>query len=210
MFIGHVAGAELLHVLFPETPVWVGMVGVSFPDLLWGVTIFAGIERVEVDPKSPLQSHIRFVHYPYSHSLVLTNLIALIPAAIIGAFLGWQAALVFVLASISHWLLDVIVHLPDLPVLGFGRDSKVGFGLWRYGWAALIVEYALFAAATLAFVPSGKWAAVLIAGLVLHAINLNTFLGLTKDNPFKTGKVYAAAALGGYIVLIVVFTWLLS
>jgi hypothetical protein len=210
MFIGHVAGAELLHVVFPETPIWVGMVGVSFPDLVWGVTILAGIERVEIDPNSPLQRNIRFVHYPYSHSLVLTNLIALIPAAIISLFLGWQGGLVFVLASISHWILDTIVHLPDLPVLGFGRDTKVGFGLWRYGWVALIVEYALFAAATLAFVPSGKWAAALIAGLVLHAVNLNSFVGLTKGNPFKTPAAYAIAAFGGYVVLIVVFTWILS
>lgn len=211
MFIGHVAAAEALHAVSPDTPIWVGLVGVSFPDLLWGVTVLAGIERVEVDPKSPLQKNIRFVHYPYSHSLVLTNLIALIPAIIISLFLGWEAGLVFLLASISHWILDVIVHLPDLPVLGFGKnDRKVGFGLWRHGWTALIVEYALFAAATLAFVPSDKWAAALIAGLILHAINLNSFIGLTKDNPFNSPQAYAVAAALGYVVLIAVFWWILA
>jgi hypothetical protein len=48
------------------------------------------------------------------------------------------SALIFVAASPSHWLLDTIVHLPDLPILGFNKDKKVGFGLWRYGWVALM------------------------------------------------------------------------
>ena len=80
---------------------------------------------------SPLQRDIDFTRDPISHSLVLTNLIALIPAIGFGFAYGWMATLVFLLASISHWLLDVIVHKRDLPVLGFGTDIKVGFGLWR-------------------------------------------------------------------------------
>jgi len=131
MFIGHVIGAELARDLSPQTPLWVSLGGVSFPDLLWGVAVLAGIEQVQMDPVSPLQKDIRFISYPYSHSLVLGSAIACLPGAAIAAALGWVAGVVFVLSSISHWLLDVIVHLPDLPVLGFGRDVKVGLGLWR-------------------------------------------------------------------------------
>jgi hypothetical protein len=210
MFIGHVAGAEILHAAAPEVPLWVSLVGVGFPDLLWGVLVLAGIERAEIDPNSPLQKDIKFSHYPYSHSLVLTNLIALAPAAIVAAFLGIEAGIVFVLASISHWLLDTIVHLPDLPVLGFGRDRKVGFGLWKYGWAAFLVEYAVLAVATLIFVPPANWAGALIAGAVFHLVNINSFIGFSKNQPIKTAKGYAPLVFVGFALLAVVFDWVLA
>lgn len=208
MFIGHLAGAELLHAVFPETPVWVSLVGVGFPDLLWGVTVLAGVERAEMGT-SPLQRDIKFTHYPYSHSLVLTNLIALIPAAALVPFHGWQAALVFVLASISHWLLDVIVHIKDLPVLGFGRDSKVGFGLWRNGPLAFVVEYAVVVAATLAFTPPGKWLWLLVVAALFHAVNVNSFFGFIKTNPIQSAKIYAVIGLVSFTLMAVVFSYLL-
>ena len=198
MFIGHFVPAELLQVLAPNTPRWVALAGVSFPDLLWGGTVLAGVETVEWNRDSPLQKDIKFVKYPYSHSLVLATLIACIPGLGIGLWFGPAAGLVFVAASASHWLLDTIVHLHDLPILGFNRDKKVGFGLWRYGWVALLVEYAFFAIGTLLFVPRQSWTYVLVAGLILHMINLNSFIGLTKKNLIPSGKVYAALTFVGF------------
>jgi len=198
MFIGHFVPAELLQLLAPNTPRWVALAGVSCPDLRWGGTVLAGVETVEWNRDSPLQKDIKFVKYPYSHSLVLATLIAGIPGLGIGLWFGPAAGLVFVAASASHWLLDTIVHLHDLPILGFNRDKKVGFGLWRYGWAALVVEYAFFAIGSLLFVPRQSWPYVLVAGLILHMINLNSFIGLTKKNPIPSGKVYAALTFVGF------------
>ena len=43
----------------------------------------------------------------------------------------WQAAALVGAAVASHWLLDLIVHVPDLPLAG--NDSpKFGLGLWRH------------------------------------------------------------------------------
>ena len=64
MFIGHLAGAELLHTLIPSVPPVVSLVGVGFPDLLWGVTILTGLETAKMGT-SPLQRDIDFTHYPY-------------------------------------------------------------------------------------------------------------------------------------------------
>src|SRR3989442_2824276 len=47
---------------------------------------------------------------------------------------------VFVAGSASHWLLDTVVHLKDLPVLGFDGDRKVGAGLWKRGPVAFEAE----------------------------------------------------------------------
>jgi hypothetical protein len=204
MFIGHLAGAELLHAVIPEVPAYVSLIGIGFPDLLWGVTILAGLESAKLGT-SPLQRDIEFTHYPISHSLVLTNVIALIPAIGFGLALGWQAGLAFLLASISHWLLDVVVHKRDLPVLGFGRDIKVGLGLWRWGKTAFFAEFALVVVATLIFEPSAKWLTILVAALVLHLFNVNSFFGFTRTNPMHSAKVYGVLCLVGFSVLAVVF-----
>jgi len=116
MFVGHLFGAELLQDLSPSTPGWVALAGVGFPDILWGVTVLTGVEKVQIDRNSPLQKNINFVSFPFSHSLVLGTLIACIPGLIIGLLLGLGAGIVFVLASASHWLLDTVMHLPDLPI----------------------------------------------------------------------------------------------
>jgi hypothetical protein len=207
MFIGHLAGAELLHALVPDVPAYVSLIGVGFPDLLWGVTILAGVESVKMG-SSPLQRDIEFTHYPISHSLVLTNLIALVPAIGFGLVLGWQAGLVFVLASISHWLLDVIVHKRDLPVLGFGPDIRVGLGLWNWSRTSFFVEFAVVIAATLIFEPPAKWLWILVAALILHLININSFFGFTKSNGM-TAKGYAILAWVGFVALAVVFSFLI-
>jgi hypothetical protein len=205
VFIGHFVPAEILQDLAPTTPRWVALTGVSFPDLLWGVTILTGLEKVEIDPDSPLQKSIRFVKYPFSHSLVLTNLIACIPALIIGYLLGPVAGIVFVAASVSHWVLDTIMHLPDLPILGFDGDRKVGLGLWRNGAVAFVVEYLFLAVGTLLYVPRASWAYVLVVGFLLHLVNLNSFFGLTKRNPIKSGRVYAIFAMVGFVAAILLF-----
>ncbi len=160
--------------------------------------MLAGVEEVAWNRESPLQKNIKFVKYPYSHSLVLGTLLACIPGLAIGLWLGPAAGLVFVAASASHWLLDTIVHLRDLPILGFDGDRKVGFGLWRHGSVALVVEYVFFAIGTLLFVPRQSWAYVFVAGLILHMINLNSFIGFTKKNPIPSGKAYAALAFVGF------------
>jgi len=207
MFIGHLAGAEVLHTLVPDVPAYVSLIGVGFPDLLWGVTILTGLETVKMGA-SPLQRDIEFTHYPISHSLVLTNILALIPAAAFGLALGWHAAVVFVLASISHWLLDVIVHRRDLPVLGFGPDIKVGLGLWVWSKTAFFVEYGLVVVATLLFEPMANWPWILVAALVLHLANSNGFFAFTKTNPM-TDRGYAVLTWVGFVALAVIFSFLI-
>lgn len=205
MFVGHLVGAEILQDLSPGTPRWVALTGVGFPDLLWGVTVLAGLEKVEPDPHSPLQSKINFVSYPYSHSLVLGTLIACIPGLIIGLVLGLAAGIVFVVASASHWLFDTIVHLPDLPILGFDGDRKVGLGLWRHGRVAFVAEYLFLVVATVIFVPQKDWAFAFVAGLLFHLINLNSYLGLTRTNPLKSARAFALVTLIGFAALILAF-----
>ena len=200
MFIGHFAIAFLLASLFPQVPVLVPLVAVSFPDLIWPFLVLAGIEKVRINPDSPLQKYIVFEKYPYSHSLILTGLLASAIGLILALILGNPlVALVFTVGSTSHWLLDAIVHLPDLPVLGFGRmDRKVGLGLWKNGPLAFVLEYLFYSAIIIIILPGNLVPGALLLGGIFHVVNANTFFGFTKKNPFKTSGAYALMALIGF------------
>ena len=129
-------------------------------------------------------------------------MIAIIPGAVIGLFFGIVAGMVFVAASTSHWLLDAIVHRNDLPVLGFGRDTTAGAGLWRWGPLSFSLELLFYAALTILFAPPATVIPLLVLGLVFHLINANSFFGFSKENPFKTPRAYAAVCFVGFFAFI--------
>ena len=208
MYIGHYAVAAALVTLVPASPVTPIAVGVAWPDLVWPVLVFIGREHVTVNRNDPLQRSIRFDSYPFSHSLVLSNLFTLVPAVIV-AFLYDSVLLgvLFWVATLSHWVLDLVVHLPDLPVLGFGgNDRTLGFGLWRYPRTAFVTEYVFFATVVLLTARPAAFAGVLSGGLGLHLLNANSFFGFSRQNPFSTPTRLALITLVGYVGAIAWFT----
>lgn len=209
MFLGHFAFAYVLIRLFPEVLPMIPLLGVNFPDFLWPVLVLSGIEKVSIDPESPLQNHIKFTSYPYSHSLILGTLIACVLGLGLAYFSSPLTGFVFVIASMSHWLLDAIFHLKDLPVLGFGSDRKVGFGLWNYPKSAFVIEYLFYAILTALTFPS-KLMPLLVIGAIFHLINANSFLGLTKTNPFKSPGAYAMLVLVGILAFTLLANYVIS
>lgn len=210
MFIGHFAIAFLLIVLYPHVPALVPLVAVSFPDLLWAILIWAKKEEVVVDKNNSLQSSIVFKKFPYSHSLLLTSLISLVVGAVLAAGLQNLTVLpVFVAGSASHWVLDTVVHLRDLPVLGFDGDRRVGLGLWKKGAIAFFVELFVFVAFAVFFVGTSSLLAVLTVGFFFHAINANSFFGFRRMNPFGSSNLYAGAALVGFAAMTAIYSLVL-
>ncbi|OLD56070.1 hypothetical protein AUI46_02620 [archaeon 13_1_40CM_2_52_13] len=199
MFVGHFAIAFLLWRLFPQVPLPVVLIAVSFPDLLWSLLVPAGVEKVRINPDSPLQKFIVFEKFPYSHSLVLGSVWSLPVGLLIAGLLNTRLVVpVFVAGSASHWLLDTVVHLKDLPVLGFDGDRKVGAGLWKRGPVAFVVEYAFYAIVTLFALSGLSLVYALILGGVFHAINFPSFFGSMRKNSVKSSNGYAGLALLGF------------
>jgi hypothetical protein len=210
MFIGHFAIAYIFIALFPGLPPIVPLVGVSFPDLLWPVLIFTGREEVAIDPESPFQYSIRFTRYPFSHSLVLGSLIAGIFGVLVAYLVTLLAGILFVCASASHWLLDGITHLGDLPVFGFGGDRKVGLALWARPRAAFLVELVLYTVITLLAAKPAAAVPLLALGTAFHLVNANSFFGFSRKNTFDTPRKYAAIAFIGFLVFIFAANWILA
>jgi hypothetical protein len=116
----------------------------QFIDLLWPIFLILGIERVKLDPGNTAFTPLDFVYYPFSHgflsvfvwSCLFGNTYFLIRKNARGAIL--LGALVM-----SHWILDLITHRPDLP-LTIWSDFKVGFGLWNSVFFTIVLEGAIF------------------------------------------------------------------
>jgi len=164
MFIGHFGVGFGAKAVVRKVSLGTLMLAAQFIDLLWPVLLLLGIEQVRIVPGATTVTPLLFEHYPVSHSLL--------------AVLGWafalgmvhlmlrhdrKAAIVLGLLVISHWLLDMIVHQPDLPLYP-GSPEKLGLNLWSSLPATLAVEVPLFVAGVWLYVRTttpvdkyGKW-----------------------------------------------------
>jgi len=146
MFIGHFALGYAAKRWVPEQSLAVLFAAALFADLLWPVLVALGVEHVRIAPGITASTPLEFISYPYSHSLLTL--------AIFGALFGWlftrapiasaaQGAVLMALVM-SHWVLDVITHIPDMPLYPGG--PKFGLGLWNSVPGTLVTETLMFAA----------------------------------------------------------------
>ena len=188
MFLGHYGVAFALKRAEPKISLGTLFVAVQLADLLWGFFLLLGWEQVRIDPGYSRMTPLEFVHYPISHSLVGAVAWALVACALYYSWptrdtsRHWQAALLVGAAVLSHWPLDVVVHLPDLPLAGEG-SPRLGFGLWNSLPATLAVEALVFGggAAVYALYRSHR-----------HPLRAGPFTGLV----LVLVAIYAASVLG--------------
>jgi hypothetical protein len=151
MFLGHYAVAFAAKRVAPATSLGALFLASVFIDLLWPVLLLAGVERARIDPAIRGLSPLVFEHYPVSHSLLMVGIWGLLLG---GAF--WlvtrdrRGATVVALLVASHWVLDALVHRPDLAPAP-GSAMRFGLGLWNVPAASLAVELGLFAGGVLLY-----------------------------------------------------------
>lgn len=203
MFIGHFALGLAAKRAVPGVSLAALLGAAQFADLLWPVLVAVGVEQVRIDPGNTAVTPLDFVSYPYSHSLVML--------VVWGAIVGWLCqratgtsgrtfAVVFGLV-VSHWVLDVITHRPDMPLYP-GGGPKFGLGLWNSAAATAAVEVPMYAlgvwmylGATRARDRIGRWAFGSMAAFlaVVYGVNL---MGM----PPPSVAALSAAAIGAGIV----------
>src|SRR5690348_7050880 len=145
MFIGHFAVAFAAKKAVPRTSLATLVAAAQLLDLIWPVLVLLGLETVRIDAEAPSPFlHLRFVRYPWSHSLAMAIVWGIVFAIAYRAKTGSTrgAGIVGVLV-VSHWVLDWVTHQPDLQ-LAPGVATRVGLGLWRSPGATIAVEAVLF------------------------------------------------------------------
>jgi hypothetical protein len=143
VFVGHFAVAFAAKRAVPAVSLGTWFIACELVDIVWPVFLLLGVESVRIAPGITAFTPLDFVHYPWTHSLVMCSAWAVAFGA-----LYWTrnrvAAIVLALVVLSHWVLDLIVHRPDLP-LAPGSDMRLGLGLWHSAPGTLALELALFA-----------------------------------------------------------------
>jgi hypothetical protein len=147
MFIGHFAVAFAAKRAEPSASLGTYVAAAQLCDVLWPFFLLAGLEHVSIDPGNTAFTPLRFDSYPISHSLLTVIGWGLLFGA---AHWAWKrrprAAALMAALVVSHWVLDVATHRPDMPLLPGGAE-KVGLGLWNSVAGTLVIEGAMFAAA---------------------------------------------------------------
>jgi hypothetical protein len=146
MFIGHFALALGAKKYVPQVSLGILFLACQLADLIWPNLVLLGIEKLEVEPGITMMTPLNFQHYPYSHSLFALLLWAVVFAGIYLVLnrVGRKAAITISLLVLSHWVLDVITHRPDMPITLAG-SSRVGLGLWNFPVLAVALELMIFA-----------------------------------------------------------------
>ena len=145
MFIGHFGVALASKRLAPRTSPGVLILGAQFMDFLWPIFLLLGWEHVRLAPGITKVQALDFYDYPFSHSLSMGVRWSLAFGLIYFLVRRYgRGAWVVGGLVLSHWVLDWIVHRPDLPLWPGG--PKVGLGLWNSWPASITVELLLVAA----------------------------------------------------------------
>jgi hypothetical protein len=215
MFIGHFGIGLALKRADKTLSLGLLFIAVQLSDLIYGVTLLTGIEKVSIiSGTNPLTS-AQYTFFPYSHSLVATLILAGLVALIflvmpfkIGLSKS-RTALVMATAVMSHFVLDVIVHNPDIDLLGNGV-YKIGLGLWNYPIASYVVEALLLITGLWIYLKStkgkdfsGKYGLPILSVILLILNGVNTFV-LYPTNV----ENFAVTMLVVYITTIIIAFWL--
>ncbi|HWI18572.1 MAG TPA: hypothetical protein VNT81_12545 [Vicinamibacterales bacterium] len=148
MFIGHYALAFGAKKVAPSVSLGTAFIACQFADMLWPIFLGMGLEIVAIEPGNTLVTPLNFISYPYSHSLVMLFVWAALFGLtyfVLARAKSTTAAITVAALVLSHYVLDVITHRPDMPVT-IGGATRLGLGLWNYPGATLAVESALFIA----------------------------------------------------------------
>lgn len=144
MFLGHFAVGFAAKKVSPKTPLPLLVAGAQLVDLVWPMFLLLGLETVRIAPGITVVTPLDFTSYPITHSLATSIVWGVLFGGAVYLFRK-QLREMWVLAAcvVSHWVLDLITHRPDLPLLPWG-DLKVGLGLWSSLPGTLIMELGLF------------------------------------------------------------------
>lgn len=198
MILGHYGLALAGKRAAPKTSLGTLILAAQWSDELWPILLLLGLERVRIVPNAPTNGQLDFISYPISHSLLV--------------LIGWGALLALVYFArrryrvgawivgalvVSHWLLDLVVHQPDLP-LWPGSPIRMGFGLWNSVVGTIVVELGLLAFGLFVYARTtrardriGRWGLVAMIAVLLLIFASGYF-----SPPPSSVRALALSALG--------------
>jgi len=197
MFVGHYGVSFAAKRRDTTLPLWVLFLAVQLLDVAWAPFVLLGIEKVHIVPGITRSNPLDLYYMPFTHSLVAAMIWSVAAAALYRLVVSRTtagSATLLGLAVFSHWLLDFLVHRPDLPL--YDDAAKVGLGLWNFPAVAFGLQALLLFGGILLCVQAQlvRGMPTVIFGAVMLAIQAYVFFG----PPPQSANAAALTALVSY------------
>jgi hypothetical protein len=212
MFAGHIGAALAIGRAERDVNVGAFVAAALLLDFVLWLLVLAGWESVTI-PSDFAHSHQPGFAFPYSHGL-LASIVWSAVAGAVGLLLcphvrtKWRVATLLALAVFSHWLLDALVHRPELPVAG-ADSPRLGLGLWNDMPVALGLEAVILVAGLWLFVSGatlGRRGSVAIVVLSVVAMAF-TAVGMTIAPAPPSSTAMAASSLATIALVCALVYW---
>ncbi|MEW5974370.1 MAG: hypothetical protein AB1898_01065 [Acidobacteriota bacterium] len=213
MFAGHAGIALVFGRARRQVNVGVFIFSALLLDVVLWLFVLVGWESVTI-PANYSSTHQPEFVFPHSHGL-LTGVIW--SAALALAVYFWNtrsqlrlgAAVWVGLAVFSHWPLDFLVHVPELPLVG-ATSPKVGLGLWQNMPVALGIEALLVVAGIGLYWPDSNLSRARKLGLsaLLLIVLGSTIIGMTVAPPPPSAVAMAGTSLVTILAVCSLAWWL--
>ena len=153
MIAGHFGFAAGMKDAEPSAPLWALMLATVWLDVVFAPLYALGVERIDLIAGSHRTYGNGIIHADYTHSLLGAALLAALFGAVAARRWGRRVGTILGAVVFSHWVLDLVVHRADMPLLpgNAGHLSLLGFGLWRLPAVSAAVELTLVLAGSLLY-----------------------------------------------------------
>jgi hypothetical protein len=206
VFIGHYGASFAGKAAERRIPLWVLFLAVQWIDVLWSIFVLLGIEKVRIVPGITASNALDLYYMPYTHSLVAAlawSGFGFLVCQLVPRLRGVGTGIIVAAAVFSHWILDLIVHRPDLAI--FRSWSKMGLGVWNYRAAAFALEMVVLLGGAALLLLEFRRRVRLIAFVLLLA-GIQTYATFFFPPP-PSDHAAAVGALTSYVALALIAWW---
>lgn len=214
MFAGHIGAALAIGRAERRINIGAFIAAALLLDLLLWLFVLLEWEAVAISPNFTSTHQPEFI-FPFSHGLVASLVWSAVAGAVALAWSAyqrapsWRAGALIAAAVFSHWLLDALVHRPELPLAG-ANSAKVGFGLWQNMPIALTAEAAIVVIGLSLYLTGNdlpRRNAIGLAALTLITLAF-TAVGMTIAPAPPSARAMASSSLGALVVICALGCWL--
>lgn len=210
MFIGHWAPALVAATNRRAPSLGVLFVGAQLLDWAFFLFLPLGIEHMRMLPGITAMNPMDLYDMPYTHSLLGAVVWSALFAVVVWLpKVDSRTALIGGAVVLSHWLLDLLVHRPDLTIIG--GNPRLGLGLWNSPLIEMPLEIGLTVAALLFYLaktraksPRSAIAVTVLVALLAAVQAINWFGPQATEVTASTSWL----ALAAYSAVTAVAFWL--
>ena len=135
--ITHASAALILKRRYPRVGLWALLISVQLVELLWIIFSYLKIEHASITPDAV---HLDFI--PYSHSIGTAAFLAALAWGMGRSVHRSTVGAAIALGILSHVVLDIIHHEPNIALLPMTWGPRFGLNLQAYPILDFVVELA--------------------------------------------------------------------